>query len=128
MIGKEITTSLEKWVEENNKELKQCTLAQKIRFESGDRSRELCYCYDFKLTEIIGRIEHGTYKLLGDDADTQKLNNFDWYDEELMSEFWTWSPEQSELMNIVTRVGDETISSPFRVTVLWNKHITLIGD
>ena len=127
MIGKEITTSLDKWIEEKN--FTPCTLAQKIRFESGNngRNRELCYCYDFTQTEIISRIEHGTYRLLGEDEDTEKLNNFDWYDEELMNKFWAWSPEQSEIMNIVTRVGEETISSPFRVTLLWNKHITLLG-
>lgn len=124
MIGEDITTSL--FVFYLNNHPKNCTLAQKVRFQRNEQYVDITYCYDINHdgSNIVSRIERANPSCIKKDcSDAEQVLNFDYNEPELMKKTWGWTAGKTKTVNIVTRVGEETILAPFEVTVLCNKVI-----
>lgn len=124
MIGEKIDGSLFEFYVNNNP--KNCTLGQKVRYGIEDSYLEVTYCYDINKegTDIVPRVERTEPPFIyADNESSAKLKNFDYYDEELMKELWAWETNEQRTINIVTRVGEVTMSTPFKVTIVESRYI-----
>lgn len=124
MIGEDIHTSLFTYF--LNYHPKNCTLAQKVRFKRNECYNDITFCYDINRdgSNVVSRVEKANPNFTKKECpDAEQVSNFDYHDPELLKKIWGWTIGKPKIVNIVTRVGEETILAPFEVTLLCNKVI-----